>query len=93
METKCNTCKGDGEIEDNGPKPCPSCGGNGYLESVSRFDELLKITEQVLKVNNAGVKEIKVIASDIVTTDGTGLLFLSKKDFDEFKKIKDPTKL
>lgn len=28
---KCTTCDGDGEIENDGPKACPSCGGNGYI--------------------------------------------------------------
>lgn len=29
---KCPTCKGIGEVEDNGPKGCRSCGGNGYID-------------------------------------------------------------
>lgn len=29
---KCVTCNGDGEIEDNGPKVCGSCGGNGTVD-------------------------------------------------------------
>jgi hypothetical protein len=29
----CKTCDESGEIEDNGPKACPSCGGNGYIEN------------------------------------------------------------
>jgi hypothetical protein len=28
----CHLCHGSGEMEDNGPKPCSCCGGNGYLE-------------------------------------------------------------
>lgn len=27
----CDNCD-DGEVEDNGPKPCPMCGGNGYID-------------------------------------------------------------
>ena len=37
---KCNTCNGTGEIENNGPKSCTSCGGNGYIE-VSNQDLVL----------------------------------------------------
>ena len=29
---KCRTCEGTGEVENNGPKACPSCGGNGTIE-------------------------------------------------------------
>lgn len=28
----CHLCHGSGEMEDNGPKACSCCGGNGYLE-------------------------------------------------------------
>ena len=30
---KCVNCNGSGEVEDNGPKACPACGGNGYIDS------------------------------------------------------------
>lgn len=58
-----------------------------------RLKELIQIGEQILKANNAGVREIKVIANDFVATrDGVGILFLSTNDFEEFKKRQDPTK-
>lgn len=32
VTVECGQCDGVGEVEDNGPKACPMCGGNGYVE-------------------------------------------------------------
>lgn len=32
MIVKCKNCDGSGEVEDNGPKACPSCVGNGTVD-------------------------------------------------------------
>lgn len=56
------------------------------------FEELKHLSEQILKASNSGVHEIKVFPNDAVTHDGVGILFLSTRDFEEFKKRQDPTK-
>lgn len=33
---KCIVCN-DGEVEDNGPKACPTCGGNGYIDWIPKI--------------------------------------------------------
>lgn len=72
-------------------KDSPKAGDQPVRDDIT-FDRLMQISEQVLKANHAGVHEIKVSPSDVVTTDGIGMLFLSTRDYEMFKKIKDLTK-
>ena len=40
MSTKCRQCSGSGMVQTTfGPKPCPSCGGRGYVDGSSASNE------------------------------------------------------
>lgn len=52
------------------------------------FEELQKVSAEIIHVNNLGISEIKIMQSDLMT-DGIGILFLSQRDFETFKQRQD----
>lgn len=46
---KCSKCEGSGEVENDGPKACPKCGGNGTIDiPASRYVYKVPIKEKYI---------------------------------------------
>ena|SRR5882762_2257723 len=46
---KCTFCHGTGEVEDNGPKACPQCGGNGFIWNPDEIKKIYWFVSEIAK--------------------------------------------
>jgi hypothetical protein len=68
---RCMNCQGTGEVEDNGPKHCPQCGGNGTLDLEKATGEAVEEAKQSLREKGEDPDELDIqVQLALDATDG-----------------------